>query len=191
MTLTADTLDFRMATGLLQRAYAWGGRARAVSPTYEIVADSMDVLMPEQRLREVRSVGQAVAESRPDTARIRTEERDWMRGDTIIGQFEPPPASDTTGRPRITELVARGGARSFYHIASGDSVTTTPAINYVTGGAIRVAFENQEVDTVVVTDQASGVYLTPATVTDTAATPRDTTGAARPRPSPARPGGRP
>jgi hypothetical protein len=107
MTLTADTLDFRMEQALLQRAYAWGpARARAVSPSYDITADSMDVQMPGQRLTEVRALRQAYAQSRPDTLRIRTSERDWMRGDTILATFDPPVAADTSKRPRIRELVA-------------------------------------------------------------------------------------
>lgn len=193
MTLTSDTLDFRMANGLLQRAHAWGGRARAVSPTYEIGADSLDVLMPEQRLSEVRAIRQAVAESRPDSTRIRTDERDWMRGDTIIGKFEPPPPSDTSGRPRITELVSRGNARSFYHIATADSATALPAINYVTGGSITVAFENQEVRNVAVTGQATGVYLTPAPPADSTRPPPRPGETERPAApvSPARTGARP
>ncbi len=167
MTLTADTLDFRMADALLQRAYAWGpSRARAVSSAYDILADSMDVQMPGQRLTEVRAVRGAYAQSRPDTVRIRTSERDWMRGDTIQAAFDPPPAADTSGRPRIRELVARGNARSFYHIASGDTATRTPALNYVVGSSITVAFANQEVRTVTVSEQATGVYLTPRLPTD-------------------------
>ncbi|HJU90354.1 MAG TPA: hypothetical protein VJ672_13235 [Gemmatimonadaceae bacterium] len=201
MTLTSDTLDFRMQNALLQRAHAWGrSRARAVSPAYDIVSDSMDVHMPAQRLRQVFAVRDAHAQSRPDTTRIRTTDRDWMRGDTIIGSFEDPPSSDTAARPRIRELIAKGSARSYYHLAQTDTVTSTPALNYVIGGSIAVAFANQQVQTVTVSDQATGAYLTPRTAADTVPTESSPTTPARttppavptapPTPTP-RPGARP
>jgi hypothetical protein len=204
MTLTSDTLDFRMEKALLQRAFAWGrSRARAVSPTYDIVSDSMDVHMPAQQLQQVFAVRDAYAQSRPDTTRIRTTDRDWMRGDTIVGTFEPPPAADTSARPRIRELRANGSARSYYHLAQGDTVNTMPALNYVVGRSITVAFADQQVRMVSVREEASGAYLTPRTAADTlptpvaprtpAATPPPTPSSspASPPPVPPRPGTRP
>jgi hypothetical protein len=204
MTLTSDTLDFRMQSSLLQRAFAWGSsRARAVSPTYDIISDSMDVHMPAQQLQQVFAVRDAYAQSRPDTTRIRTTERDWMRGDTIVGTFDQPPAADTSDRPRIRELRANGSARSYYHLAQGDTVNTMPALNYVVGGSITVAFANQQVTTVSVRREATGAYLTPRTAADTLPTPitpetrapvsspTPTPAPGSPPPIPPRPGTRP
>lgn len=88
-TLTADTLDFTMAQGRLQRVHAWGkSRARATNPAYDIVADSLDVRMPEQRLREIRALRDAFAQSVPDTTKIHTTEHDWLRGDTVYAYFD-------------------------------------------------------------------------------------------------------
>lgn len=175
-TITSDTLDFHMANGRLQQAFAWGAsRAHAVSPTYDIVADSLDVMMPDQRLREVHALRDALAESVPDTTHIHSTARDRLWGDTIFAYFDTTQRAtpgDTTQRPRIERLIARGHARSFYQIASRDT-SGAPAINYVRGRDITVAFAEHQVKTVTITDQAAGVYLEPAPAApDTAAKSR-------------------
>lgn len=163
-TLTADTLDFRMGGGRLQRVYGWGtSRARAANPTYDILADSLDVRMPEQRLREVHAVGDAFAQSVPDTTKLHTTEHDWLRGDTVYAYFDSSQSviNDSTAQPAIQNLLAVGSARSFYQIAPRDTAAIGPAINYVRGQQIRVAFANRTVDSVTITGQAAGVYADP------------------------------
>ncbi len=186
VTLTADTLDFRMHDRLLQQAYAWGkSRAHAVSPTYDILSDSLFIKMPAQRLQEVRAIRDAYAQSVPDTLKVRTREHDWLRGDTIIAYFDSgtvkarskaapstpaAPAGTRAGTaapadksgPQIRQLVSLGSARSYYHIAAKDTTTVTPAINYVTGRTITLDFAERQVKQVSITDKASGVYLEPA-----------------------------
>lgn len=192
VTLTADTLDLRLTDSKMDRVYAWGpSRARAVSPEYDIVADSLDLRMPGQRMREVFAVRDAFAQSTPDSMRVRSTEKDWLRGDTIVARFDTiaaPP--DSARRPRIRDLVARGNARSFYQVATREGREALPGINYVRGRIITVTFENQEVDQVSITDQAAGVYLeVPRQGADTTlATPRDTV---RPSARPPAPRGTP
>jgi lipopolysaccharide export system protein LptA len=173
MTLTADTIELRVASDLLQQAVAWGSTgARAVSPTQTITADSITALMPNQRVRTVTASRRAYAEAKPDTARVRTTEKDWLRGDTIVARFDTATAApkDTARQPRIRQLVARGNAKSFYHMAPADSAARAAAINYVTGEVITVAFDSQRVARVTVAGQHAGLYLEP---TDTAvAAPR-------------------
>lgn len=191
VTLTSDTLDMRLVESEIQRVFAWGtSRARAVSPEYDIVADSLDVQMPEQRVQEVLAVGDAFAQSTPDSTRLRSVEKDWLRGDTIVARFDSAAApADTSGRPRIRELVARGNARSYYQVATREGREAPPGINYVRGRVITVTFDNQTVETVRITEQAAGVYLespgiVPRDTTVTGA-PTDSVSAAR-RPSSAR-----
>jgi hypothetical protein len=162
-TMTADTIDFRMDAGLLQRAYAWGkSRAHAVNPQYDVIADSIDLRMPGQRTREIRAVRKAYAQSVPDTAKLHTKERDWMRGDTITAHFDSAQApGDTSSQPQMRQLIAQGKAQSFYQLAAKDSGVVGPAINYVKGRDIAIAFANRVVQTVDVVDQAEGVYLEP------------------------------
>ena len=175
LTLTSDTIDLRVADDLLQRAISWGpSRAVAFSPTQRIVADSIDVLMPGQRVREMRAIRGAVAEGKPDSVRFRADTVDWLRGDTIIARFDTTTQGDTTRAARIRELIALGSAKSYYHLAPADSTMRRPAINYVLGREIVVSFQNQQVARVTVTEQAAGVYLEPRPParTDTTITPR-------------------
>lgn len=181
MTLSSDTIDLRVDDDLLQRAISWGpSRARAFSATQELIADSIDVSMPGQRVQEVFAVRSAAAHGRPDSTRFHADTVDWMRGDTIIARF------DTTivDTARLRELHAIGNARSYYHLAPADTSLNRPAINYVTGREITVDFQDQQVSRVTVVEQASGVYLEPTPI----AAATDTTRAAPlPGAAPARP----
>jgi hypothetical protein len=163
-TLTADTLDFHMAGGRLQRVNAWGkSRARATNPTYDVLADSLDVRMPDQRMREIHALRDAFAQSLPDTTKLHTTEHDWLRGDTIFAYFDstPPAPTDTAKQPQLRELVARGHARSFYQIAAKDTAALGPAVNYVRGDQITVAMGERQVRSVTIAGEAAGVYLDP------------------------------
>jgi lipopolysaccharide export system protein LptA len=182
MTLASDTIDLRISGDLLQRAIAWGpSRAKANSPAQRIVSDSIDVSMPNQRIREMHAVRTALAEGRPDTSRFRPDTLDWMRGDTIVARFDTVPTRDTSRAARMKEIVAVGNAKSYYHVAPGDSTADKFAINYVIGRLITVAFQDQKVSKVTVIDKAAGVYLEPKPRTASA----DTARAARPAVTPA------
>jgi len=166
LELFADTIDLRLQNNQMQRAIAWGtGRSRAISPEREIVADSIDAIMPAQRVREVRAVGQAHATSAPDSGFISTE-RDWLSGDTIVAYFDSVAAGDSTTRPQIAEIVAAGHARSFYQMKNSNGPATQPTVNYVRGRIIEIDFRNKRVATVTVTDQATGLLIEPATETE-------------------------
>ena len=165
LNLAADTIDLRVSANQLQRAYAWGpSRAKATSPERNLVADSLDVVMPAQRVREVRAVRKAFAETLPDTTKIRSGERDWLRGDTIVAYFDSTATRDTAARPRLRELVARGSASSRYQVASDQGGPRRPSINYVRGREITVSMNptSQGVRTVDVLDQVAGLFLEPA-----------------------------
>ena len=179
MRLASDTIDMRLDANRLQRAYAWGpARARVTSPDRDIVADSLDVLMPDQRLREVRALRGAYAATRPDTLRIRSTERDWLRGDTIIARFDSAATGDTTSRPRPRDVVASGNASSFYQIPAKAGPSSPPALNYVRGNAITVELDSATVQTVTVVGNASGVYLEPGADTSAVRQARDAATAA-------------
>ena len=182
LDLRSDTIDLRLADDKLQRAHAWGpSRARAISQGSDILADSLDVLLPDQRLTEVRAIGGAFAESTPDTSLFRTEERDWLRGDSLIAWFDTiaapvaravpvdttPPgarAADTVRTSQLRELVAVGDARSFYQIAPEDTSEVRPSVNYVRGREILVNFREGQVRRVVVTGKTAGVLIQPGVV---------------------------
>jgi lipopolysaccharide export system protein LptA len=186
MTLTSDTIDLRVGDDLLQRAIAWGPtRARAFSPSQEILADSIDVAMPGQRVTEMHAVRSAIAQGRPDTIRFRADTLDWLRGDTIVALFDTTVARDSA-RTRLRELTARGHARSYHHLPAADSTIRRPAINYVTGREIIVSVTDQRVSKVTVIEQAAGVYAEPK-AQPAAAPPPAPTSASPPIRPPARP----
>jgi hypothetical protein len=181
LELVADTVDLRIQTNQLQRVMAWGkGRARAVSPEREITADSIDAIMPGQRVREVRALRNAYAESNPDSGVVSTQ-RDWMRGDTIVAHFDSLVGTDTANRPRVREIVAEGNARSFYQMKNSKGPQTQPSVNYVRGRIIDILFEDRKVSTVTVIDKATGVMIEPAAEAS-AAKPASPTTQAPPRP---------
>ena len=165
LTLKSDTIDLRVADDLLQRAIVWGkSRARASSPTQTILADSIDVLMPAQRVREMHAVRLASAEGLPDTSKFHTTEKDRLTGDTIIAHFDSIPARDTAAKPRIRELVAIARATSLQHLPPQDTTSRLPAINYVCGQRVTVSFDSAKVKNVRVEDSSppcGGVYIEP------------------------------
>jgi len=162
MTLSSDTIHLHIADDLLQRAIAWGpGRAKVNSATQQIVADSIDVLLPGQRIRELHAVRGAAAEGQPDTTRFKADTVDWLAGDTIVAQFDSATARDTSSSAQLKALVARGSARSYYHMAPSDTSVREAATNYVRGRLIVVDFLLRKMSQVTVTGQATGIYVDP------------------------------
>lgn len=162
LELTADTIDLRVVLRKLERAYAWGPtRARAVASSSDIVADSIDAQLPGQQLREVRALRRAIARTTPDTLRIRSGERDWLAGDTIVASFDRAVRADTSTGVRLSGVVATGGARAYVQIASRAGDRLRPAINYVRGRMVTVALLDGTVESVTVVDSATGVLLEP------------------------------
>ena len=168
VTMHSDTIDLRLTEGRIARAFVWGAsRAQVFSPTYRLMADSLAIEMPGQRLQEVYAVRGARAESETDTSRLRSVQRDWLEGDTIVAHFDTLASGDSSPRPPIRELLATGGARSYYQIASDEGRDAPASANYVGGRSITVRFERRVVRAVTVRDQAFGVYLQPGSVAAT------------------------
>jgi hypothetical protein len=168
MNLKADTIDLRVLNDLLERAIAWGktSRARAVSSTQNVIADSIVVTMPAQRVRLIHAIQRAFAEGKPDTIRFRVEApdtTDWIMGDTIIAHFDSLPPQDTTKGPEVRLIVASGSAKSQYHFAATDTSMRRPAISYVAARQIRIEFEKSQVALVTAKDSVAGLYLEPST----------------------------
>lgn len=163
--LAADTIDLRLVDGLLSRATAWGpSRAQANQPGREITADSIEVALPDQVLRRIVAVRRARAESLPDSTTIRSTERDWFAGDTIVAEFDSLARGDTA-KPAVRVLHARGAARSWQQAARDNVVLpdSQPAISYVAGRVITAEFNAaREIAVVRVSEQVSGILLQPA-----------------------------
>ena len=175
LDLRSDTVDLRLAASLVERAWAWGpSRAFATSPERDVIADSIEAWLPRQRVRELRAVRRALAQSVPDTTRIRSTDRDQLRGDTIVAHFDSVAAragADSARTPPVRRILALGNATSLYQIASRQGVRGAPSLNYVRGRRITVDFDSNQVQQVTVTDQAAGVYLEPTDSTRPADAP--------------------
>jgi hypothetical protein len=137
-------------------------------------ADSLDIRMPGQKIRELHALGRAVAFTVTDSLRIESTERDWIRGDTIVALFDSA-AVDDTASARMKQVTATGTARAYYQLAPSSGVKGPPNISYNTGRLIVVSFEAGEVSKVDVKDGARGLYLEPV------AAPRATPCAVPPR----------
>lgn len=193
LTLTSDTIDLRVAGDLLQSAAAWGTtrQSEAISQTQRITADSINVLMPQQRVRRMSALGKAYAEADPDTVAFRTREKDWLRGDTIVATFDTArTAPADSSRAQIRELLAVVGARSYQHMAPRDTSIRCPAINYVRGDSILVSFDSGAVRRVRVLKDSSasgGILAEPDSSCTTDASARPPVPADVPLALPARP----
>ncbi len=166
LDLVADTIDLRMNNDALEHAIAWNraGQAKATSTGQIIVADSIDVVMPKQRVTVMYAVRHAFAQADADTVRFRTTEKDWLRGDVITAWFDSTATKDTSSTPPIKQILAThhaDSAQAYYHLAPSDSAVRSPAISYVRGHEIRLDFENRKVALVAVRDSVAGIYLEP------------------------------
>jgi hypothetical protein len=167
MTLTSDTLDLRVQNDQLDHAYAWGKKqqSRVVSPSQNMLADSLDVFMPNQRVQLVRALNRAFAQGKPDTTKFiveRPDTTDWLKGDTIVAHFDSLAKGDTTKNPPVKEITATGHASSLYHLAPSDSGERRSALNYITARVINIAFDSlHKVATVTTVDSVAGVYVEP------------------------------
>ena len=165
LTLVSDTIDLRVNDDVLERAMAWGPqRATAKSPAQSLLADSIDVLMPGQRVHEIRAVRKAYAEAKPDTVKFRADsgDMDWLRGNTVIAYFDTMPPKDTTQSPRVRQLLAIESAAAYYHRPASDSTCRKPVIIYSTGKRITANFNEQGVSLVVVDSAVLGGTFEPS-----------------------------
>ncbi|MDQ6737354.1 MAG: hypothetical protein M3Z30_06610, partial [Gemmatimonadota bacterium] len=134
LQLYADSVDLRVHDNELERAMAWGkkSRAHATSPDRDILADSIDALLPNQRIHQIRAVGKAYATSIPDTATVKTKDRDWIHGDTLIATFDSVARRDTAKTPPVRTIFARDHARAYYHVKN-EKQKDRPGVNYDVG----------------------------------------------------------
>jgi hypothetical protein len=141
--LSADTLDMAVYSGLST-----------------IVADSLDIQMPGQVMKQVWAYGHSRAASKGDST---WAEEDWLSGDSLIATFAP--VADTAGADRkksqIDHVIAFGTARALYHTANQRDSTGPLGVNYSRGDKINIAMREGKVHTVDIVGKVDGVYLEP------------------------------
>jgi lipopolysaccharide export system protein LptA len=197
LEVTAPDLQLFFAEDQLQRAVARGDEealADAFSRTFRIRADSLDAALVDQQLELVHAVGRAFAVT-VDTATADARaadvaalmgggserallRHDWIRGDTIIGYFEPslpaeqevetaPVADAENGRDpaerpsvELRRLHARGSAQSLYRLrGETDPPGQRSNINFLVGQEIELELAEGELQVAQVTGLQQGVYL--------------------------------
>jgi len=187
MQLVADTIDMRISNNLLGRAIAWNRtkEAQAISPSQTITADSINIVMPDQKLRSITAVRHAVATRLPDTAKMRVVEPDEMWGDTVIAYFDSLPSRDTTKSASVREIVAIADtrlatktdslrAKALYHLQGRDTVSRLPVISYIQAKhEIAIDFTREQPSVVTVSGGVEGFYTSP--LDSTKAKPADST----------------
>ena len=163
--LTSDTLDMAVDSGRIQRAQAWGTERRgtAISGLNTVTADSLDIQMPGQVMREVLAYRTAVATSKADST---WPENDWLSGDSLRAEFAP---ADTAGHRRsaLDAVIAYGTARAYYHTQNQRDSTGAMGISYSRGDKINIAMQAGKVHTVDIVGKVDGVYLEPMLPGDT------------------------
>jgi hypothetical protein len=184
MDVEAPALRLFLENGGVSRMVAmnWparaGGEPSTVRPRVEnaefrMIADSLDVLAPGQRIAEAVAVGDAwgeritpdtmrglVPEAEPDVQRFIAN--DWMRGDTVRAFFADAVEGDTAGERVIERLLASGAAaQSLYRMRDENSPSARFSINYLIGTAIEVRFRDGQVAEVSSPD-ARGMFLQPS-----------------------------
>jgi hypothetical protein len=163
--LVADTIDMRVDSGKIQRAQAWGREQRpiATSGLSTIVADSLDIHMPEQVMRLVWAFRAARAVSRADSTGA---EADWISGDSLRATFVRADSAGTR-RSDVNHVDSYGNARAFYHTDNAQDPKTR-GVNYSRGQRIAIALRERKVRVVDIVGQVDGVYLEPrAPIADT------------------------
>ena len=197
-TLTADTIDLRLADRKLQQAFAWGPRdsvdARAVSSTTTLVGDSLALDTPDQVLTEARSYRHARSTSRRDSL-TPDSLRDWIDGDTLVAHWIPAPDSAGKKRASLSRVVARGSGRAFTHTYparpdttrprpvspdslkadsvshTADSADNRPSLDYTKADVIVIDLNQGKIEKVTAAGHVNGTHLDPVAVKDTTKTP--------------------
>ena len=157
--LVADTIGLDIRNRRLEQTLAWGDSTRpyATSPAYAMRADSLALDTPGQQLKEVRGFGTAWLGGTTD---IRTKQRDWMRGDTVVAQFVQRDSAGTR-RAALSRIIARKEAQSF-HLDPSPKHPERPSINYARGDMIVMTMKpgvRTGVDRVDVRGQVDGIQL--------------------------------
>jgi hypothetical protein len=148
------------------------GQARVVNEQFNMTADSVDVLAPEQRLSGAVAVGRAHVERlTPDSLRqylpeadaetMRLIAHDWMRGDTVRAFFTAPADG---GDAVLDRLYATGAPAQAMHRMRPENAAADAklSIAYLIGQQVQVTFVGGVVEVVSASDDVRGVYLQPS-----------------------------
>lgn len=165
--ITADSIDVAMPDQKVREVHALRlALAEGRPDSTRFKADTTDWLRGDTIVARFDSMA-AATRSRPilidTTARHDTAVRNLPGGAVPLPSAPSTnvAARDTGSGPEIRDLVARGTASAFYHLAPSDTALRRPAISYSRGKQITVSFANRRVTTVVVLGKVAGMYAEP------------------------------
>ena len=183
MDVTSHRMRILLDSGVVNRLIAIGitgptatsGQARVLATDFNLVADSIDALMPGEKIEKVTAVGRALGERAMDSLDVKLPElirRDWLRGDTVIATFVEAPdsikrrraAADSANDRIMDRLVAIGAekpATALYRMRSEGDTTGVPQVSYITAKRITATFKDGEVHDVDADQEIKGLYLQP------------------------------
>ena len=164
-------------------------RPVATVEDFELVADSLEVIAPNDVVERVFAVGNARSVSMArDSLNIdalpQIARSDWLQGDSVIVTFnavgtDSAAAGASDGRRyEVESIVASGDASTLYRLIPSDTTarvgTDPPAVHYVVGDRITITMVGGEVDGMAVAGQTRGVHLEPLVRTAAPDTSADT-----------------
>lgn len=134
-------------------------RARALGNGIDMVADSLEVVSPAQKLERMIAIGRAraVSTGRDTLNSAETPElllHDWIEGDTVIAAFIQLPADSAGGEPSyaLETLDAMRNARSLYRLdpdsaqlSDSTAFRSRLPVSYVEAEGIRLSFVDGQV----------------------------------------------
>jgi hypothetical protein len=163
LNLNSDTIYLRLADQKVSAAEAWGDSAHMESRGSTMRGRRLDILLPGGKLSEIRSRGEALALLQPDTTKANTTDKDFMKGDTIVVQFEeivsaPRRVSrdsllagaseiakpDTARVPRY--MLAIGSASIYVQQAGSGGNRDCPSLHHWRGDRIEATLSNRQLE---------------------------------------------
>jgi uncharacterized membrane protein YgcG len=166
LRMQSDTIDLRLTDGDVSRAFVWGDSAHAEMERYELSADSLDIELADRDPRRIRATTSALAEITPDSATVVSDDRNFIKGDTLDVEFEriarPRRAAvdsvlGVTAQNRADTMVvvpksieSRGHASTFYQSPGKEADKTCPSIHYAQGILIRLSLRGEAIESLIV-----------------------------------------
>lgn len=150
-TIKGDSILIAIDKEKLSRTDVWGrsGSARVHSSGYDAEGDSIVILTPEEKLRELRSYRHGMLANPPDTLHPVVVDsvggalprRDTLWGNRILAMFEE---SDSAGTmiTRVTGVQSIGNARSWYAYNAGEKGANCPTLAYFLADTILVRMKS-------------------------------------------------
>ena len=176
--LDADSLDAQFVDQQLEVVYAIGdARGATIDTTSTAQPDSASGAAPADSLELPGTAADSLPAESTELPGVLAS--DWIRGDTIIGYFEPVPEDSAAAVPRlepagsvsaddaeapeveIRRLVAIGSAQSLYRMTPTDPERATAGkdINFLVGDRIELELEVGELSVANVSGLQHGVFL--------------------------------